>query len=65
MFNVFINFIQRIAREKDFQTYYRPLYHGIRLIFWRIVNIPTIKISFIDEEKTRYFTGSFSSKRPW
>ena len=49
--NLIVNFIQRMARDKDFQTYYRPLYDGIRLIFWRIMNRPTIKVPFIDEEQ--------------
>ena len=49
--NLIVNFLQRMAKDKDFQTYYKPLYDGIRLIFWRVVNRPTIKIPFMDEER--------------
>jgi len=49
--NQIVNFLQRMARDRDYQTYYRPLYDGIRLIFWRIVNQETIKIQFIEENQ--------------
>ena len=49
--NQIVNFLQRMAKDKEYQTYYRPLYDGIRLIFWRTVNQETIKILFIDEDQ--------------
>ena len=49
--NKIVNFLQRMAKDKDYQTYYRPLYDGIRLIFWRVVNQETIKIQFIEEDQ--------------
>ena len=49
--NKIVNFLQRMAKDKDYQTYYKPLYDGIRLIFWRIVNQETIKIQFIEEDQ--------------
>jgi len=63
--NLIVNFIQRMARDKEFQTNYRPLYDGIRLIFWRIMNRPTIKVPFIDEEQDQLLEGNCSSRRPW
>ena len=49
--NKIVNFLQRMAKDKEYQTYYRPLYDGIRLIFWRTVNQETIKIQFLDEDQ--------------
>ena len=46
-----VNFLQRMATDKDYQTYYRPLYDGIRLIFWRMLNRETIKIPFIEDNQ--------------
>ena len=46
-----VNFLRRMAKDKDYQTYYCPLYDGIRLIFWRTVNRETIKIPFMEENQ--------------
>ena len=49
--NKIVNFLQRMAKDQEYQMYYRPLYDGIRLIFWRMVNQETIKIPFLDENQ--------------
>ena len=46
-----VNFLQRMDSDKDYKTYFRPVYDNIRLIFWRIVNRPTIKIPLLDEDQ--------------
>ena len=49
--NRIVNFLQRMDADKDYKLYYRPVYDSIRLIFWRVVNRPTIKIAFMEEDQ--------------
>ena len=47
--NQIVNFLRRMDSDKDYKMYFRPIYDNIRLIFWRVVNRPTIKIPLVDE----------------
>jgi len=49
--NRIVNFLQRMDIDKDYKLYFRPVYDSIRLIFWRVVNRPTIKIPLLDEDQ--------------
>ena len=49
--NRIVNFLQRMDADRDYKLYYRPVYDSIRLIFWRVVNRPTIKIALMEEDQ--------------